>query len=101
MKLMAVVPQAKIGMSYVKIDGTAATHMVKDIYRDTAEYDSNMSEEDHWAMLFNMDKVNRLESGRPLWVEHSHRRHRCLCRIQGDETQIGESSEEECAGGEK
>ena len=60
MKLMAVVPQAKIGMSNVKIDGTAATNMVKDIYKGAAEYDSNMSEEDHWAMLFNMDKVNRL-----------------------------------------
>ena len=60
MKLMAVVPQAKIGMSNVKIDRVAAKHMVKDIYKGTAEYDSNMSEEDHWAMLFNMDKVNKL-----------------------------------------
>ena len=34
--------------------------MVKDIYGDAAEYDSNMSEEDHWATLFNMDKMNRL-----------------------------------------
>ena len=60
MKLMAVVPEAKIGLTFVKIDRTAATHMVKDIYKaiygDSAEYDSNMSEEEHWATLFDLQK---------------------------------------------
>ena len=64
MKLMAIVPEAKIGLTFVKIDRTAATHMVKDIYkainRDDVQYDSNMDEEDHWATLFNLQKVKRL-----------------------------------------
>jgi hypothetical protein len=38
--------------------------MVKDIYkainRDDVQYDSNMDEEDHWATLFNLQKVKRL-----------------------------------------
>ena len=50
MKLMAIVPEAKIGLTFVKIDRTAATHMVKDIYKaiygDSAEYDSNMNEDE-------------------------------------------------------
>ena len=64
MKLMAIVPEAKIGLTFVKIDRTAATHMVKDIYKaiygDSAEYDSNMNEDGHWATLFNLQKVRRL-----------------------------------------
>ena len=64
MKLMAVVPEAKIGLTFVKIDRCAAKHMVKDIYkainRAGAEYDSNMSEEEHWGTLFDLDKVKRL-----------------------------------------
>jgi hypothetical protein len=64
MKLMAIVPEAKIGLTFVKIDRTAATHMVKDIYKaiygDSAEYDSNMTEEGYWATLFNIQKVRRM-----------------------------------------
>ncbi len=64
MKLMAVVPEAQMGVKFVKIDNRAATNMVKDIYkainRDDAKYDSNMDEDDHWATLFNLQKVKRL-----------------------------------------
>jgi hypothetical protein len=64
MKLMAVVPEAQMEVKFVKIDSRAATNMVKDIYkainRDDVQYDSNMDEDDHWATLFNLQKVKRL-----------------------------------------
>ena len=64
MKLMAVVPEAQIGLTFVKLDTTAAKQMVKDIYksinRDDVQYNCNMDEENHWATLFNLQKVRRL-----------------------------------------
>ena len=61
---MAVVPEAEIGLTFVKLDSTAAKHMVKDIYksinRDDVQYNCNMNEENHWVTLFNLQKMRRL-----------------------------------------
>ena len=64
MKLMAVVPEAKMRVTFAKIDRTAAKHMVKDIYKsiygEEAIYNSEMTDEEHWAILVNLQKVRRL-----------------------------------------
>ena len=44
--------------------GLTSLRPLKDIYKaiygDSAEYDSNMNEDGHWATLFNLQKVRRL-----------------------------------------